>query len=229
MKTGKAVSTFALGAAVAICLAAPLATSAGEVSASGRTKLACGMGGMGMMGGPHRNMMQQMMGGLLPPGVDPALLPEPDSAGAHLLQQFCTQCHNLPGPGMHATEEWPQVLGRMNMRMQMMGGMMGRMMGVVAPDPVQLEILLGYLQRHAQKPIDAAQYTDLNTPAGQAFSTFCMQCHALPDPRQHTAQQWPAVVARMRGNMAAMGKIVPAETATQEIIDFLGRHSAAQK
>ena len=223
MQIGKGASILALGAAVA-CLAAPIAASAGEPVSSERTTLA---GGMGMMGGMgmHRNMMQGMMGDALPPGIDPAHLPEPNSSGAHLLQQFCMQCHNPPGPGLHTAPEWPQVLGRMNMRMQMMRGMMG----VAAPDPVQLEILLGYLQRHAQKPIDAASYPDLDTPPGRAFNTTCMQCHALPDPRQHTAQEWPSVVARMRGHMTAMGKILPDETATDEIVDFLQRHGAAQK
>ncbi|MDA8254366.1 MAG: hypothetical protein M0Z99_01795 [Betaproteobacteria bacterium] len=99
----------------------------------------------------------------------------------------------------------------MNMRMQMMGGMMG----VAAPDPVQLEILLGYLQRYAQKPINAATYPDLDTPPSRAFSTTCMQCHALPDPKQHTAREWPSVVTRMRSNMTAMGKIVPDEILTE--------------
>ena len=224
MKTGKGTSILALGAAVASCLAAPIAASAGELAPGERTILA---GWMGMMGGMgmHRNMMQRMMRGALPPGMDPARLPESDSSGAHLLQQFCMQCHNLPGPGLHTAAEWPQVLGRMNMRMQMMGGMMG----VAAPDPVQLDILLGYLQRHAQKPIDAATYPDLDTPPGRAFSTTCMQCHALPDPKQHTAREWPAVVGRMRSNMTAMGKIVPDETTINEIVDFLQRHSADQK
>lgn len=218
LQKGKGASILALGAAVATCLAVPVAASAGEAASGERTILA---GGMGM----HRNMMQRMMGGALPPGIDPARLPEPDSSGAHLLGQFCMQCHNLPGPGLHTASEWPQVAGRMNMRMQMMGGMMG----VVAPDPVQWEILLGYLQRNAQKPIDAATYTDLDTPPGRAFSTTCMQCHALPDPKQHTAQEWLSVVARMHGNMAAMGKAIPDETTTSEIVDFLQRHSAAQK
>ena len=165
MQIGKGVSILALGAAVAACLAAAVAASAGEPVSGERTILA---GGMGMMGGMgmHRNMMQGMMGG---------------------------------------------------------------MMGVAAPDPVQLKILLGYLQRHAQKPIDAATYPDLDTPPGRAFGTTCMQCHALPDPRQHAAQEWPSVVARMRGHMAAMGKALPDETATDEIVDFLQRHSAAQK
>lgn len=184
------------------------------------------MMGPGMMGDMHRNMMQRMMGGALPPGIDSALLPEPHSAGAMILKDYCTQCHNLPGPGMHTPAEWPQVLGRMNMRMQMMGG---GMMGIMAPSHAELEILLAYLQKHAQEPIDAAAYPDLNTHAGQTFSAICQQCHALPDPRQHTAQEWPAVVERMRGHEAAMGKIVPDKTTTAEVVDFLRRHGRAQK
>ncbi len=222
MKTAKAASILVLGTAVAIFLAAPMDASAGQISPGERTTLAGGMGGMMGGMGMHRNMMQQMMGGVLPPGMDPALLPEPDSSGAHLLRQFCTQCHNLPGPGLHTSSEWPQVVGRMSMRMQMMGGMMG----IAAPDPVQLKILLGYLQRHAQQPIDAARYPDLDTPPGRAFSAICMQCHALPDPKQHTAQEWSSVVTRMRSNMATMGRVIPDKKTTDEIVDFLQRHSA---
>lgn len=220
----RGVSSVAAGAIVAISLfVSPFAV--GHAHADGATKLAQGMMGPGMMGDMHRNMMQRMMGGALPSGIDPALLPEPHSAGAMILKDYCTQCHNLPGPGMHTIAEWPRVLGRMNMRMQMMGGMMG----IMAPNSVELEILLAYLQEHAQQPIAAAEYPDLNTQAGQTFSATCQQCHALPDPRQHTAQEWPAVVERMRGNMAVMGKIVPDKTTTADIIDFLRRHGRTEK
>lgn len=216
----RGISSPTAGAAVAISLLVS-SLAVGLARADDATRLAQGMMGPEMMG-MHRNMMQRMMGGMLPPGIDPALLPEPHSAGAEIVKYYCTQCHNLPGPGLHTATEWPRVLGRMNMRMQMMGGMMG----VAAPNRVELDILLDYLRKHAQKPIDAAEYPDLNTPAGRAFSTTCVQCHALPDPRQHTGQEWPAVVDRMREHEATMGKIVPDETATAEIIDFLRRHAA---
>lgn len=183
----------------------------------------------GMMGGMHRNMMQRMMGGALPYGTDPALLPEPHSAGAHLLQQFCTQCHNLPDPRLHTASEWPGLVARMNRRMQMMGGMMHGMMGVVAPTGAELDTLLAYLQHYAFKPIDPARYPDLDTTAGRAFGTFCAQCHSPPDPRLHPAQEWPAVVARMRGHMTDMGKAVPDETTTREILGFLEQESHAQR
>ncbi|CUB07480.1 hypothetical protein [Tepidiphilus thermophilus] len=224
MKAGRGISSATAGTAIAIALLlSSLAVSPAQ--ADDATKLAQGMMGPGMMGPMHRNMMQRMMGGALPPGVDPALLPEPHSAGARILEYYCTQCHNLPGPGMHTAAEWPQVLGRMNMRMQMMSGMMG----VAAPNSAELDILLDYLQKHAQQPIDAAEFPDLNTRAGQAFGTICAQCHALPDPRQHTEQEWPAVVGRMRGHEAAMGKFVPDKTTTAEIIDFLRRHGRTRE
>lgn len=71
--------------------------------------------------------MQDMMGDVLPPEIDPALLPDSQSQGALLLVRYCSQCHNLPGPGSHTAEEWPAVEERMNLRMQMMSG--SNMMG----------------------------------------------------------------------------------------------------
>jgi len=184
------------------------------------------------MPGGMREMMQRMMGDVLPPGIDPKLLPDPGSRGARLLEQYCTQCHNLPGPGMHTAAEWPAVVNRMNGRMQMMsggmmgGGMMGGgMMSVRAPSAKELDILLAYLQQHAQKPLTAS-YPDLDSPAGQAFRATCSQCHALPDPTQHTAADWPGVVGRMQRNMAVMGKTVPDAMTIKEIVGFLQHHAA---
>src|SRR5512139_4352060 len=79
------------------------------------TPVSAGMMGPGMMGG-------------FPPGSDPASLPELHSEGAQLLQAYCAQCHELPGPGLHTADEWPAVVRRMNMRMQMRGHM-GMTMG----------------------------------------------------------------------------------------------------
>lgn len=179
-----------------------------------------------------REMMQRMMGDVLPPGIDPALLPEPRSKGARLLGRYCAQCHNLPGPGRHTAQEWPAVVHRMNQRMQMMSGhgMMGMMMGQVeAPSERELQSILDYLQAHAQRPIDPTRYPELATAAGRAFQTACARCHALPDPQQHTAEEWPGVVARMTKNMAVMGKTVPDEKALGEIIGFLQRHARNQE
>lgn len=188
-------------------------------------------GGMmgGMMGGDGRgmrDMMRGMMGGMLPPGIAPSELPEPQSAGARLLDRYCTQCHDLPGPGLHTGAEWPAVVARMNTRMQMMGGgmMEGSMMNIAAPTRGELKTLLVYLQQHAQRPIDRSALPDLDSPAGRTFAATCAQCHALPDPGQHSAAEWPAVVGRMKGHMAAMGKPVPGEAQSGVIVGFLQRH-----
>ncbi len=184
------------------------------------------MMGPGMMGS---GMMGPGMMGTFPPGIDPALLPELHSEGAHLLQVFCTQCHGLPGPGMHTAEDWPAVVKRMNMRMQMMGRM-GMMTGrIEAPSERELDVILDYLQRHAQRPIGPELQGALETKAGRAFQSICSQCHALPDPKQHTAQEWPAVVDRMKGHETTLGKSVPGETETRAIIGFLRQYARAAK
>lgn len=188
------------------------------------------MGGDNMQG--MRDMMQRMMGDILPPGIDSALLPAPDCKGARLLGHYCAQCHNLPGPGMHTAPEWPAVVARMNHRMQMMSGpgMMGMMMRVEAPSAGELREIVSYLQAHAQRPIDPARYPELATPTGgRSFQTTCARCHALPDPQQHTAEERSGVVARMTQNMAAMGKTTPDEEALGEIVGFLQRGARQSK
>lgn len=183
----------------------------------------------GMMGGEHmRGMMQQMMGDMLPPAMDPAFLPDPGSKGARLLQQYCAQCHNLPGPGLHTAAEWPAVAERMNRRMRMMsrhGMMMGR---IEAPNTRESTVILDYLQAHAQKPLSSRLSPLLQSEAGKAFSVTCSQCHALPDPAQHSAAEWPAVVERMKKHMAAMGRQVPEERTMRDVVGFLQRHGRGE-
>ena len=176
--------------------------------------------------GKMRAMMQSMMGNVLPPGISPALLPAPHSAGARLLQRYCMQCHRLPAPGMHTAGEWPRVAERMYGRMQMMNRM-GMMGPVAVPTRRELNVLIHYLQKYAQRPINPAKYPDLNSRAGEAFRATCARCHALPDPTQHTAAAWPAVVARMEHNMKVMGKTVPDKRTLLEVIKFLQRHARA--
>lgn len=55
---------------------------------------------------------------------------------------------------------------------------------------------------------------------GRAFVQVCQQCHALPDPHQHTASEWPAVVARMKRYMAQGGR-VPSPARMRAIVKFL--------
>lgn len=185
----------------------------------------------GMMGGGmmDRNAMKEMMGDILPPGIDPKLLPNPGSRSARLLQQYCTQCHDLPGPGMHTAAEWPTVAARMNARIQMMNRMGMTMMGqIAAPTKEELDTITAYLEKYAQTAIAPKKYP-LDNPAGRAFSSTCAQCHALPEPKQHTPQEWPSVVVRMKEHESQMGRIVPDDAATQLITEFLQRHGRTGK
>jgi cytochrome c2 len=178
----------------------------------------------GMMGGEGmRGMMQNMMGDMLPP-MNPAQLPDPDSKGALLLQQFCTQCHNLPGPGLHTAVQWPPVVDRMARRMRRMSGR-GMMMGMSeVPTSDQVDAITDYLQKHSLRPFSERKSPELETPGGFAFKEVCSRCHALPDPEKHTGREWPVVVERMKGYMEAMGKAVPQEKELREIVRFLQRH-----
>lgn len=182
------------------------------------------MGGGGMM--MDRQGMKEMMRGMmtdrLPPGIDPESLPDPRSSGAHLLAKYCTQCHELPGPGLHTRDEWPSVLDRMNQRMQMMGGMMH---DIAAPDRDELRMLMVYLQQHAQIPIDRDRYADLSSPGGKSFEATCSGCHALPEPRQHSAEEWPGVVGRMTQNMKTMGRPQPDQATLDAVVEFLRSHA----
>lgn len=129
-----------------------------------------------------------LMMGAVPRGIDPALLPDSHSEGARLLVEFCTQCHALPGPGLHTAKEWPAVVGRMDVGMHVMGcvgmvlsgtGIMGR---IDAPSGRELDAILAYLQRHAEKPVGPELRNILETKAGRALQPNCSQCHALPEP-----------------------------------------------
>lgn len=187
-----------------------------------------GRGGSMMGGEGMREMMQRMMGDVLPQPMDPADLPRPESAGAQLLQRFCTQCHYLYGPGLHTAEEWPAVVERMNRRMQMMSGRQMMMRKIEAPSPAQLVTITDYLQEHAQRPLSAARMNELQqTEGGQLFSAVCSRCHPLPDPTQHQAQEWPAVVERMKSYMTSAGQNLPSAKEMEQIIYFLQSYSGA--
>jgi cytochrome c2 len=157
---------------------------------------------------PHGPMLER----ILPPTVELDQLPAPKSRGARLLVQYCVQCHNLPNPAMHQAAKWPAVFDRMVVRMRgkgNMGELMKEMMaGVQAPSDDEAKVLLAYLRRYGQRPLDPKKYPEVNQPEGQSFKLACQQCHVLPDPQRHTAAEWPAVVARMEKNMEWMNRVV---------------------
>jgi cytochrome c2 len=163
---------------------------------------------------------------LIPTGWDISRLPEPESRGAKALNLYCVQCHELPPPSMHTPDEWSVVIVRMEEYMQERGG--GMIVRILVPGEPELAALDKYLRRHAQQPLVAANYSDLVTAEGQTFVETCSQCHAAPEPTQHTASEWRRVVARMKVNMTNIGMPVPDAETIDAVLAFLGRHAGGQ-
>jgi hypothetical protein len=157
---------------------------------------------------PHGPLLER----ILPPTFEMRQLPEPKSRGARLTVQYCVQCHNLPNPAMHHAAKWRSIVERMVLRMEGKGNlgqlMQDMMAGVRAPSARETKVMVAYLQKHGQKPLDAKKYPEAFTAAGEPFRLACNQCHVLPDPQRYTAKQWPAVVARMQENMEWMNRVV---------------------
>lgn len=212
-----------LAAALAVALAAVAATDPGQAVDEAKRRWA---------DSPHGPMLER----ILPPYYEVAQLPQPGSRGAELTVQYCVQCHNLPNPAMHEAAKWPKVVDRMVLRMQgrgNMGSLMRDMMaGVQAPSEEETRVLVAYLRENAMRPIDPGRYPDIESDAAKSFRLACSQCHALPDPKRHTAGEWPGVVARMEKNMLWMNRVVGTKSdprepqlRVDEIVDYLTRHA----
>jgi|GEM_PF-1276290 len=96
----------------------------------------------------------------LPPGLTAESLPDPQAPGAALLNQYCTQCHNLPGPDRHTVAEWHEVTSKMFLLMDVshrFGGLMGRVEMMQRPEQ---EILLAYLKHYASQSVVSEEPTD---------------------------------------------------------------------
>ncbi len=157
----------------------------------------------------------------LPPGVAPESLPEPTSQGAKILEQYCTQCHALPSPAMHGPVDWPGVVRRMWVRIDMMAGGLG----VQIPSTAERSLLLTYLQKNALKIAE-------NLPPGpgkDVFASVCSRCHALADPKIHSAPDWPVVVMRMEKNMEKMRVSGVTRPQAEQIVSYLQAASTRRR
>jgi len=119
--------------------------------------------------------------------------------------------------------------------MRGMGGMMhrGMMRGMggmhpAAPTEDERRIILDYLQAHSLRAIAADSLPSSGTPGAELFVRTCSRCHALPSPAQHTPSQWPAVVARMRGNMLRFKVDTISDETAREIVAYLERAAGGE-
>lgn len=152
--------------------------------------------------------------GLPPAGVAPGDLPEPTSRRAQLLVKYCAQCHALPAPTAHSATDWPGVVRRMWLRMEWLP----ESLRVEVPTSAERYEMLQYLT------INALKVSGTALPRGrgrEAFALVCSRCHALPDPRVHSKEDWPTVFARMERNMEHMKVAPPTGQQTEEILAYL--------
>jgi len=76
-----------------------------------------------------------------------------------------------------------------------------------------------------------AQYSevaprDLESSNGRVYAENCTRCHALPNARRHTAQEWPAVVARMQSHASDAGITFANAREVEKIEAFLKEHAS---
>jgi hypothetical protein len=90
----------------------------------------------------------------------------------------------------------------------MSGGMMGG--GMMGQTP----------ENNGSQPLP-----DQQSKQAQLYQHYCSQCHALPSPRAHTAQEWPSVVARMKQTVVTQGKALPDNEQLKEILGYLQRYA----
>ncbi len=151
---------------------------------------------------------------LPPPGVTVGDLPDPGSRGSLLMAKYCAQCHALPAPSAHSATDWPGVARRMWLRMEWLPPSLG----VAVPTMAERYVMLDYLIANALKVSGAS------LPPGRGredFATVCSRCHALPDPRVHSPEDWPTVFARMERNMERMKVAGPVGPQTTDLLLYL--------
>ncbi|HUL01825.1 MAG TPA: hypothetical protein VLV16_01195 [Gemmatimonadales bacterium] len=152
--------------------------------------------------------------GLPPEGVQPVDLPDPSNRGGHLTANYCAQCHALPAPTTHSATDWPSVARRMWLRMEWLP----ESLGVRVPTEAERYEILKYLT------VNALKVSGSVLPAGkgrESFALVCSRCHALPDPRVHSKEDWPTVYARMERNMERMKVKPPTAQQAEEILMYL--------
>lgn len=149
-----------------------------------------------------------------PAGFTAADLPDPESQGARILVENCTQCHELPTPGAHSSTDWPRVLARMWLRTDELPVSYG----VRRLAEGERRLVSDYLVANALAVTDAALP---DGPGKPDFEAMCSRCHALPDIRVHSPQDWPAVYTRMERNMERMAVAKPGREQADRILLYL--------
>jgi mono/diheme cytochrome c family protein len=99
-------------------------------------------------------------------------------------------------------------------------------LGVKVPTAAERYEILKYLT------VNALKVSGSVLPAGRGRETFalvCSRCHALPDLRVHSKDDWPIVFARMERNMERMKVKPPTAQQVEDILSYLKTTGAAKR
>lgn len=211
MKQGEKV---AMGFVVAMAVAVTGLTFYMESQSDQRANSA-GKGGVGLD--------QSAALRLIPAGLRIEDVPDAESRGAQVLGLYCGQCHDLPDPRMHTPKEWEAVVARMEQHMKAQAG--GMLVRILQPSSDDWGVLVEYLHAHALRPMESAALASLDSSLGQSYREVCADCHALPDPAQHTPKEWRLVIARMKQNMAGAGRPMPSDEMFGAVLTYLEKNA----
>lgn len=117
----------------------------------------------------------------------------------------------------------------------LLGGLLGAA-GVVGPAPAQQadkrmresgmwQVMERMQMGQMPRGISPADLPERESPEAELYLGRCTVCHAPPDPRLHSADEWPGVLDRMENYMAMMkrGGVTPEEK--ESILVYLRRHA----
>lgn len=151
----------------------------------------------------------------MPAGLAAGDLPDPSGRGARLTAQYCGQsCHGIPAPSAHSSTDWPVVLRRMWLRMTSLD----TAYQVAVPTSAERIVILDYMLANALQ-ITAGLLPD--APGRLLFAQKCGACHGLPDPAQHSPEDWVSVVRRMNGRMQDLLGRTLSQDELQRIVLYL--------
>lgn len=77
--------------------------------------------------------------------------------------------------------------------------------------------------------LTAGQLPDSQSRGAVLLASYCSQCHNIPNPKMHSAGDWPMVFEKMMGHALLMAGAAPdvrtpADTEKKEIVSYLERN-----
>jgi hypothetical protein len=116
----------------------------------------------------------------------------------------------------------------MYQNMQSMRGMdwMWAGRGMMGPGMMGPGMMHGGMMQGTPAP-SAEPLPDAGSAGAKLVSTYCVQCHAAPNPALHTAKQWTDVTQRMHIRMEGgwQGVKTPTEREMRTIVSYMQKYA----